>query len=152
MGMGAAKWVLRGGSEMSDAPTPETDAEYKEAQDYDPSTFVEPLTKFLAVERERDEARMERDELREKLFDSDTVMKWSASKVEELNEGLIRLVKGRNQAREIARLAFYIIRGVDPKFVKLAYERSVYWNGQEQPIQFMREAIKAWDKEQKEEA
>lgn len=38
-------------------PTPETDAEYKEAKDYEPSAFVEPLAKFLAAERERNEAR-----------------------------------------------------------------------------------------------
>ena len=42
---------------MSDRPTQETDAEYKEANDYEPSAFVEPLAKFLAVERERNEAR-----------------------------------------------------------------------------------------------
>lgn len=78
---------------------------------------------------ERDEERKERDEAR-----------------------IIRLITERNQAREIARLAFCIIRGVDPKFVKLAYERSVYWNEQDQPIQFMRDAIKKWDKEQEEEA
>ena len=47
----------------------------------------------------------------------------------ELNEARrdrIRLVTERNQAREIARLAFHIMRGVDPKFVKLAFEKSVH--------------------------
>lgn len=50
--------------------------------------------------RERDALWDERDELRKKLYDSDAVMKWSASKVEELNKGLIRLVKERDEVLE----------------------------------------------------
>ena len=60
---------------------------------------------FEQVMRERDEARKE----------------W-----EEALEGWNTALDERNKAREIARLAFYIIRGVDPKFVKLAYEKSVH--------------------------
>ena len=51
---------------MSDRPTQETDAEYKEANDYEPTAFVEPLAKFLAVERERDEAREDAEYYRER--------------------------------------------------------------------------------------
>lgn len=35
-----------------ETPPPETDAEYKEAQDFERSALVEPLDKFLKLERE----------------------------------------------------------------------------------------------------
>lgn len=43
-------------------PTPETDLEYKEAQDFLRSAFVVPLAQFLEVKRERDESRAARNE------------------------------------------------------------------------------------------
>jgi uncharacterized coiled-coil DUF342 family protein len=111
------------------------------------------------AERERDQARRERDEALKEWDESMEVLDKALEDRNELRKKLddsdvviTRLITERTQAREVAKLAFYIIRGVDPKFVKLAYERSVYWNGQDQPIQFMRDAIKKWDKEQKEKA
>lgn len=50
-----------------ETPTPETDADYKEAQDFERSALVEPLEKFLKVERERDAARAEIEAMREAL-------------------------------------------------------------------------------------
>ena len=44
-------------SEHSD--TPETEAEYAEAQDFPRSSFVVPLDQFQEVERQRNEARAE---------------------------------------------------------------------------------------------
>jgi hypothetical protein len=63
------------------------------------------LRRFGTLKAEFDAVRRDRDELRKKLDDSDIVMKRAASKVEELNKGIIRLVTERNQAREIAHLA-----------------------------------------------
>jgi hypothetical protein len=48
-------------------PTPETDSEYKEAQDFPRSAFVVPLAQFLEVERERDEARDQVQAMREAI-------------------------------------------------------------------------------------
>jgi hypothetical protein len=50
-----------------ETPTPETDADYKEAQDFERSALVEPLEKFLKVERERDAARAEIAAMREAI-------------------------------------------------------------------------------------
>lgn len=76
---------------MSDRPTQETDAEYKEANDYEPSAFVEPLAKFLAVERERDEARDERDILRSNKM-SDPLLETTFK----------HLIRERDEARNLA--------------------------------------------------
>lgn len=131
--------------------TPETDAVI--SADTGDSGFIRNLVQLARrLERERDEARSVRDEALKEWDESMEVLDKALEDRSELRKKLTRLITERNQAREVAKLAFYIIRGVDPKFVKLAYERSVYWNGQEQPIQFMRDAIKAWDKEKKEEA
>lgn len=93
---------------MSERPTPETDAEYKEAKDYEPSAFVEPLAKFLAAERERDEARMagvgysqqtvdaitnEREQLRRERDEARKIASELAIQAE-------RLRKGRDEARK----------------------------------------------------
>ncbi len=48
-------------------PTPETDSEYKEAQDFPRSDFVVPLAQFLEVKRERDEARDQLEAMREAI-------------------------------------------------------------------------------------
>lgn len=85
---------------MSDRPTPQTDA-YIASQSYSPT---EHQWRCFARKLERE----------------------LNSKVEELNKCMIRLFTERNQAREIARIAFHIIRGVDPKFVKMAFEKSVH--------------------------
>ena len=42
------------------------EAEYKEAQDYEPSAFVVPLAQFLGMKQQRDEAR----ELAQELLDA----------------------------------------------------------------------------------
>ena len=56
-----------------ETPTPETDADYKEAQDFERSALVEPLEKFLKVERERDAARAEIEAMREALREAHDV-------------------------------------------------------------------------------
>lgn len=50
-----------------ETPTPETDADYKEAQDFERSALVEPLDKFLKLERELDAARAEIEAMREAI-------------------------------------------------------------------------------------
>lgn len=50
-----------------ETPTPETDADYKEAQDFERSALVEPLDKFLKLERERDAARAQIEVMREAI-------------------------------------------------------------------------------------
>lgn len=54
-------------STTPDTPTPETDADYKEAQDFDRSALVEPLEKFMKLERERDSYRAEIESMREAI-------------------------------------------------------------------------------------
>lgn len=48
-------------------PTPETDSEYKEAQDFPRSAFVVPLAQFLEVKRERDESHDQLKTMREAI-------------------------------------------------------------------------------------
>jgi hypothetical protein len=59
---------MEGGSEMSETPTPETD----KAEDYDPMMeekwqWIVPSSFARRLERERDEARRERDDVLQRL-------------------------------------------------------------------------------------
>jgi hypothetical protein len=58
-----------------ETPTPEADAEYKEAQDFERSALVEPLEKFRKLERERDAARAENAAMREAIVEASEALK-----------------------------------------------------------------------------
>lgn len=94
MGMGAAKWVLRGGIKMSD--TPETDAVIKNVGD---GPYIAYLVHFARkLERERDEAREELDRVRKELVASNRGAETNAK----VNQGLCAKLAEAERERDDA--------------------------------------------------
>ena len=84
---------------MNNTTTPE-EAEYKEAQDYEPSAFVVPLAQFLEMKQQRDEAR--------ELLESEKITR------NHIIQRGIEMQKERDEAREDAKRWQELCKTISP--------------------------------------
>lgn len=95
-----------------ETPTPETDADYKEAQDFERSALVEPLEKFLKLERERNAAMAEIEAMREAITSSYHMLKYferfMPNLVDFTEQQWLNTQEGKNTMSALAKLEPFI--------------------------------------------